>query len=329
MDQIFKKYIHKVLNPDEYLKLSEFLTDEKNEEVIYRLMKPLWDTDIQQDSDKIEPNPELRNKIKYAILIEDRDNNKRNLIRSNFFLRIASILIIGLLITSVFFANKSTPKEFTSQLQNIIAPYGAKTSFKLPDGSIVWLNSGSSVSYKSNFENGRIVNLRGEAFFDVVKNATPFRVMTQFGDVEAKGTSFNVNAYADENFQTTLLTGVVVVTDRLTGGSVSLQPGQQALNVGKELKVNDVETDMFSSWKDGKLIFRNEYLPMVTKRLERWYNVKIDLAKDKRLSDISYTGVLEMESFSEVLQLLKVTAPIDYRYDEQTRTIKIIYKKTI
>jgi ferric-dicitrate binding protein FerR (iron transport regulator) len=84
---------------------------------------------------------------------------------------------------------------------------------------------------------------------------------------------------------------------------------------------------MFSSWKDGKLIFRNEYLPSVTKRLERWYNVKIELANDKRLSEISYTGVLEMESFSEVLQLLKVTAPIDFVYDEKTRIIRIEYRR--
>jgi ferric-dicitrate binding protein FerR (iron transport regulator) len=91
--------------------------------------------------------------------------------------------------------------------------------------------------------------------------------------------------------------------------------------------VSEVQTDLFTSWKEGKLIFRDEELPLVAKRLERWYNVKIELEEDSRLASLRYNGTLEMESFSEVLQLLKVTAPIDYSYNEKTRTIKITYKQ--
>ena len=327
MDQLFRKYLNSVLQPDEYLHVSDFLANEKNETVIFNLMKPFWDRNMQEDGVYQEPNPELRNKILQAILISDGKIAKRKLVVLRISLRIAAILVIGLILSTVFYFRKSTQHEPVAEMQTVSVPYGAKTNFKLPDGSSVWLNSGTTISYISRFEKTRIVSLKGEAFFEVKKNGEPFIVQTEQGDVEVKVTTFNVYAFEGENFQTTLLTGSVNVKEKQTGKEVSIKPGQQAGIYGTELKVDEVETDMFSSWKDGKLIFRNEQLPNVTKRLERWYNVKIEIAKDKRLAEISYTGTLEMESFSEVLQLLKVTAPIDYAYNEKTRTIKIKYRK--
>jgi len=145
--------------------------------------------------------------------------------------------------------------------------------------------------------------------------------------VEVQGTSFDVKAFANEGFQATLVEGSVKVKGKNNNNEVTLQPGQQANISGNVINVGDVETELFTSWKDGKLIFRDEQLPSVAKRLERWYNVKIELSGDKRLTEIRYNGTLEMESFSEVLQLLKVTAPIDYFYNEKNRTIKITYKQ--
>ncbi|HAQ21192.1 MAG TPA: hypothetical protein DCR40_18465 [Prolixibacteraceae bacterium] len=325
MDQLFRKYINSVINPEEYSKVSDFLASKKNEDIIYSLIKPHWDREMLEESEVQKPNPELRDKIIQAILISDRETVLRKLSVSRLKLRIAAILITGLIISTVFFIRKSTKVQYVAEMQTISAPFGAKTNFTLPDGSLVWLNSGSSVSFISSFEKSRLVSLKGEAFFEVENNGNPFLVSTEYGDVEVKGTSFNVSAFAGEYFQTTLLTGTVKVKEKRTGEEVSLQPGQQAGIYGTDFKVENVDTDMFSSWKDGKLIFRNENLLSVTKRLERWYNVKIELGSDKRLSEISYTGTLEMESFSEVLQLLKITAPIDYIYDEKTRTIRIEY----
>ena len=246
------------------------------------------------------------------------------------FLKAASIaaaFILGVLLTTVVITKYFPQSTPTAQLQKIVTPHGAKTNIQLPDGSIVWLNSGSALSFPSQFDKNRPVTLTGEAFFEVVKSDKPFIVSTQYGDVEVQGTSFNVKAFNDDNFQATLVTGSVRLKEKNTGNEVTLRPGQQAGIIGNKVNVKQVETDLFTSWKDGKLIFRDEQLPSVAKRLERWYNVKIELADDKRLSEISYNGTIEMESFSEVLQLLKVTAPIDYTYNEKTRTIKIIYKQ--
>ena len=325
MKDLYRKYINSVLHPDEYSIVSDFLIDTKNEPVIFDLMKPFWDKDMQEDFELPKPDPELRKKIVQAILSYESKTTQHKLVVSNLKFRIAAILVIGLIISTVFFFVKSTKVQYVAEIQTVSTPFGAKSNFILPDGSSVWLNSGSSISFLSHFGENRFVSLQGEAFFEVRKNDKPFIVATKYGDVEVKGTSFNVKAFAGENFHTTLLTGSVKVKERHTGREVSIQPGQQACVYGNELEVKNVDPDMYSSWKDGKLIFKNEYLPSVTKRLERWYNVKIELANDKRLSEISYTGTLEMESFSEVLQLLKVTAPIDYSYEEISRTIRITY----
>lgn len=209
--------------------------------------------------------------------------------------------------------------------QNIYVPFGAKTKIVLPDSSCVWLNSGSSFSYPSEFGKVRSVQLTGEAFFEVTKSGNPFVVSTNFGDIEVKGTSFNVQAFSGETFLTTLERGSVLVREKVNRKEVTLRPGQQALLDRGRLSVKSVETDLYTSWKEGKLIFRKEYLPAVVKRLERWYNMKIVLDDDSRLDKIWFNGTLEMESFTEVMDLLKLTSPIEYSYNHKTRTMNIKY----
>lgn len=246
------------------------------------------------------------------------------------FLKVASIaaaFIIGVLITTVVINNFHPEANQLAQMQSVTTPYGAKTNMMLPDGSWVWLNSGSTLSFPINFDINRPVTLEGEAYFEVEKSNKPFIVSTKYGNVEVLGTKFNVSAYEEEIFQATLASGSVKVKEIMTKKAVVIKPGQQAGISENKITVKEVEVDLFTSWKDGKLIFKKEYLPVVAKRLERWYNIKIELANDKRLSDIWYSGTIEMESFSEVLDLLRVTAPVDFTYNEKMRTIKIIYKQ--
>jgi ferric-dicitrate binding protein FerR (iron transport regulator) len=329
MKHLLKKYFHSVLNPEEFSRISDFLEDTKNDKVISGFIQPFWEANVLEDPNHEEPNPELKEKILQSVQQEENKSLKRKVKLLDFRLRIAAILVIGLIVSQIFtFRKASSDDPYKSELQTISTPYGAKANFKLPDGSLVWLNSGSTLSFQSGARTNRLVKLNGEAFFEVQKTGNPFIVTTNFGEIEVRGTFFNVNAFSGENFQTTLVQGAVTVKTNNGTKAIKLNPGQQAELEGKDLIVKNVETDLFDSWKYGKLIFRNEYLPVVAKRLERWYNVKIELANDKRLSEISYTGTLEMETFSEVLQLLRITAPINYSYDEKTRIIKITYRKT-
>lgn len=256
--------------------------------------------------------------------ITNKSNSRRLILK---VASIAAAFIIGIIASTVLLPQLNLSSK-SVQIQNITVPIGARSNIELPDGSLVWLNSGSTLSFPSEFKNNRPVTLIGEAFFEVEKDEKPFIVSTCYGEVEVKGTSFNVKAFKEENLQATLVTGSVLVREKGSKKEVALRPGQQA-NVAKgKIRITDVETDIFTSWKDGKLIFRKEYLPTVIKRLERWYNVKIELEKDDRLNNIWFSGTLEMESFTEVMELLKVTSPLDYTYNEKTRTIKIRYNRT-
>lgn len=239
---------------------------------------------------------------------------------------LAAAALIGFFAATFLNTGKTGYEEQIPVLQKISTPFGARTQFILPDSSVVWLNSGSEIEFPSHFGDVRNVVLSGEAFFEVTKNDAPFVVSSVFGDVEVKGTSFNVRAYQDDHFETTLVEGKVEVTAE-NGEKVMLIPGFQAVYKNNQLTDTKVDTELFTSWTNGKLIFNKEYLPRMAKRLEQWYNVKIVLDNDKRLESLFYTATIEMESFSEVLNLLKVTAPVNYSWDDKTRIIRLYYEK--
>jgi ferric-dicitrate binding protein FerR (iron transport regulator) len=149
----------------------------------------------------------------------------------------------------------------------------------------------------------------------------PFLVKGNFGLVKVLGTQFNVKAYENEPFQTTLVNGMV--TFRTNNGSeFDLKPGTQIFKDDGKYRTRNVETDLVTSWKDGKLIFREEPLGKMVAQLERWYNVRIEL-KGTKLKNLRFTGTIEMESFSEVLELIKITTPIKYSFDRHSRILTI------
>lgn len=237
-------------------------------------------------------------------------------------LPLAAAFVLGLVIAStIYFANQQNSTNF-HQVQEISIPYGGKSKFTLPDGSEVWLNSGSRLSYPSQFSSKREIQLVGEAFFDVVKSKNPFVVHTNYGEVTVLGTSFNVKAYNDNDFQTTLVRGSVKVgvdDDR----NVVIKPGEQAfLDNENQLTVKKVEPEIFIAWKEGKLIFNREPFEKVAKRMERWYNVHIEIDNEE-IKDLWFTGTIEMETLSEVMELISKSMPIQYSYDKTSRTLII------
>jgi ferric-dicitrate binding protein FerR (iron transport regulator) len=200
---------------------------------------------------------------------------------------------------------------------------GAKSKIVLPDSSLVWLNSGSTLSYPQQFGKNRQITLAGEAYFEVMKNEKPFVVSTNYGDVKVKGTSFNVKAYSDDNsFETTLEEGVVAFKVKNTENEVTLQPGEQVIKTASGFNVKQVETKYFTSWKDGKLLFNKEPFPEFIKKLERWYNVKIEYS-DPELDKLWYTGTIEMETISEVMEMISKAAPVKYNFNNKTRVFTI------
>ena len=190
---------------------------------------------------------------------------------------------------------------------------GVVSAFDLPDGSKVWLNAGSSLKYPTQFnDKQRVVSMQGEAYFEVESDKEhPFIVKTKQLTVEATGTAFNVNAYAPDHVAAvTLVKGKVAVTlDQKK--TIPLSPGEKIdYNLATSLyNVNKTNTYKWCSWKDGILIFRDDPLEYVFKRLGQTYNVEFIL-KDAELGKYSYKATFEGESLNEILRLLEMSAPI-------------------
>jgi ferric-dicitrate binding protein FerR (iron transport regulator) len=197
-----------------------------------------------------------------------------------------------------------------------------RIKFTLPDGSFGWLNSGSTLKYALNFNSARVVQLSGEAFFDVSQQEGKlFLVKTKYLDVEVKGTSFDVAAYDGEmNVDVTLEKGVVFLKDGKSARFVEMKPNEQvSFNIDKQsfTKAN-VAALNFSAWKEGKLILRNASLCELAKQLSRWYNVETKIQNDQNIV-CQFRATFEDENLPEVLRLLKLSSNLDYTIDERVK----------
>ena len=208
---------------------------------------------------------------------------------------------------------------------NILStPMGGEYRLVLPDGSKVWLNSGSTLRFPTLF-NGpeRIVELKGEAYFEIAKNAQmPFRVRTNNAmDIKVLGTHFNVMAYDDEkNINTTLIEGSVEV---LKGsGKTMLKPGQEAiLNRGSgNIKVAPADVEQAIAWKNGNFIFYNENIESIMRKVSRWYNV--DVFYQGNLINKDFAGTISRnKNVSELLKMLELTGAVHFSIDGRRITV--------
>jgi len=238
----------------------------------------------------------------------------------NYLTRIAAILAIPLLITSLFFLSQNRLFRDAVSWAEIHAPYGTRTDFHLPDGSTGRLNGGSSLKYPTQFiGKSRDVELTGEAYFDVTSNPKkPFVVSTENIDVKVFGTSFNVMAYSDEAItEVTLEKGKVEVfkkTDDIIKSIGILEPNESCIynSLSDSGHILTVNTSVHLSWLDGKLTFKYESFEEVVRKINRWYNVNI-IIKDEMLRSYIYYGTFQDETLDEVLKLIQFTAPIRYR----------------
>jgi transmembrane sensor len=241
--------------------------------------------------------------------------------------RAAAILLLPLLVYSGYLTIRNlsmkTLQEEHVMMQTITSRQGMVTQFSLADGTKVWLNSGSKLQFPLRFTGDmREVKLRGEAFFEVVKNEKqPFRVNAKELKVDVLGTSFNVMSYDDDRqSEVVLIEGKVSLSSE--NGKVkkefgTMHPGQRAIfkEESQEVYTSEVEVDKYSSWRDGNLIFREDPMEDVIRRLGRWFNVEF-VVNDPEIKSYIYTATFRNENLEQVLKLLKLSAPIDYRITE-------------
>lgn len=199
---------------------------------------------------------------------------------------------------------------------------GVRGMVELPDGSQVWLNSDSEISFPARFDSSaRLVSLKGEAYFKVVKDSHRPMFIECRDDILVKvtGTEFNITSYEnDDSFNLLLVSGELTVEDRSRERIYSVKPSQQLTlyddRVMKPVRTTPVVEDM-TAWKDGKLIFDDTPMPEVIKRLERWFGIRIIL-EDESLLDDRFTATFTSESVTRVFDILKLSSSVDYELDD-------------
>ncbi|WP_372949484.1 FecR family protein [Mariniphaga sp.] len=255
-----------------------------------------------------------------------QQNKKVNRLKE--VLRTAAIVILSLgagwlghsLVSSGVFANKQIEmkqvESFNGQLKEIF----------LADGTHVWLNSGSKLSFPSGFNaENREVELSGEAFFEVTANEEePFLVKTQDHIVKVTGTRFNISEYPESNIiETTLEEGRVKI---ITGNFIKdLYPGQQSsFNTRTaEIRIGETDLEVYTTWKDGFYEFNNESVCKVFKIIERWWDVKIDYP-EKDLKDERITGTLRRHKpLDQHFDVIKRLVPFNYKIESDLVTVSL------
>ena len=270
-----------------------------------------------------------------GLLSERRISSKREPSRSQFwdkvdqFSKVAAILVLAFAFS--FFINslsKVSPQPGPVALVKTISKataFGEKLHFKLPDGSLVWLNAGSELQYPEKFDSlERLVHLKGEAYFEVEKGSDwPFSVVSENMTTTALGTSFNIKNEKDDVLSISLVTGKVKVENALTDENVLLLPGQQ-LNYSRPSKktaIGAFEETRVLGWKMGLLQFHSAAFEEVREELEKWYGVKIKVSGQPPRK-WKLTGAYQDQNLEMVLHRISYIEQLDFTINEKDVQIK-------
>mgnify|MGYP001039287941 CR=1 FL=1 len=310
--QIEKKIVTHFLNEEEVSSnnstINKWLQAEKNKKDLqkyYRIWKEAGKVNQFQKYNVPKAWSKVDSKLKSRNIQMRR---LKNLAYATAGMVASLFIFFSLYYFSIFSTSESTIALSTA--------YGSHSKVMLPDGSVVKLNAGSSLSY--HFDNRhkiRSVDFSGEAFFDVTPSPKPFVIHTPGGlNVKVLGTKFNLIAYTEDHMiQTTLIEGTVELYAPGTTNLI-LRPGQIAVFDEKinSLKYADKEVTHQLGWMQGKLYMDNMSLEEVCKRLERWYDVDISLSDLSLGEKIHYTGVLKEQNIQDILDALCKLSSITY-----------------
>lgn len=320
--------------------LSGEISDE-NQQVLSELIKSNNDLKVQFDemvklrAITLVPVIEAEKKANYKKLMERiNDTPIINLPRSRFayFRQIAAVLILFL---SVSVATFYLYNDITAPADNLFcyetfSPIGSQTKIMLPDSTIVWLNSGSSLKYNQSYgKKDRKVTLVGEGYFEVnEEKSKPFIVNADSLNITVLGTVFNIRAYNEDlNVTVNLIKGSVNVTLTKTEitGSHTMKPNEKLVfnKQTKKIELGASDASRSALWTNGKLCFVDATIEQISKDLERKYDVKIQINNEKLKSEI-FSGSLNLNlSLKEVLSYIDVDKKFNINQTADTIYISI------
>jgi transmembrane sensor len=324
--------------------------DAKNKQ-IFDAERKLWYASKLSQTDDGESTEMAWQKLKSNLNIEPQPTKIRIIPFLKQVAKVAAIVLltfsISTLITHWYLGRKTKTEKLT--YSEFTVPYGSKSDIYLPDGSRVWLNAGSKLKYSSQFNtSNRTLSLEGEGYFQVAPNAAlPFIVNTKLFAVAAIGTEFNIKAYPDDKEQfTTVIKGKVELCQTNNPvKKVAIAARDQVLITRPLLEIQMIENqdkpvstkselignedepvllseesevpiEIISSWKGNRWIIERTPLGGLARELERRYDIEIVFLSEN-VKKMVFSGKIENETLEQFLQILKLTAPIDYKIEKK------------
>jgi transmembrane sensor len=305
--------------------LQYWIAQNRANERYFMQMRDIWESTATETAlfDKEEAYRRFKSRIAaYA----QTTTRKRSFAFAPFFRWTAAVVIAFVLGGVTFYSLNRLSKS--DKFYTVSVPLGSKSKIELPDHTTVWLNAGSTLKYDQNFaKNRRNVILEGEAYFEVAKNRKmPFTVNGKEMAVRVLGTKFNIRSYAeDPTVDVTLLEGSVNLTNHLVAGNPSclLKPNEKA-TLNKQngaLRVEPVEASNWREWTRGKLVFDAEYFGQIIRRLEREYNVMINVQDKSLLKRKFYGDFRKAQSIQEIFNIMTTGNQFHYTFKESVITV--------
>ena len=311
IQELIIKFLNNDISQEEIEILNNWVTSSDENKDFFHRIKNYFEAS-QKPSSKIDVNKAL-NKVNKQINKYER----KPIAVWTVLQRIAAIFFIPLITLSTYLYLRNTAEE-PINYHNIRANIGSCLTVNLPDGTEAWLNSGSSLRYPDNFTGGtRKVFLEGEGYFEVESSVSqPFIVITSTLQTVATGTKFVVADYENDPIkEVALIEGKLSVnTSKSPHRKIAVLEPNNHLTYNSDTKSTDIfKGDIYKyyAWKDDKLVFRNDAMIDVIRKISQRYNVNIEL-RDKDLYEYKYWASFGSETLDEILELLKISSPIDY-----------------
>ena len=329
IDELIANYLTEGLDKNALDELKTWIAASAENQQYFIRQREIWSSAVSRgaasvyDKDKAFEN--FRNRVESQKEIQS--TSRRGFSLSALW-RYAAVVAIIIAVGCISYWQGEVNVKDTFADISVEAPLGSKTKLYLPDGTLVWLNAGSRMTYSQGFGvDNRKVELEGEGYFEVKRNEKiPFFVKTKDLQLQVLGTKFNFRDYPeDHEVVVSLLEGKVGLNNLLREEKEAvLSPDERAVlnKANGLLTVESVTASNASQWTDGYLFFDEELLPDIAKELERSYNVKIHIANDSLKTFRFYGNFVRREqNIQEVLEALASTEKMQYKIEERNITI--------
>ena len=329
IDELIANYLTGGLDENNLTELKVWIAASAENETYFIRQREVWFSAVSREAASIYNKNKAFDTFRERIHSSKKEQKPfRQGFRLSAMWRYAAVVAVIIAVGYLSYWRGEVNVKDTFADISVEAPLGSKTKLYLPDGTLVWLNAGSRMTYSQGFGvDNRKVELEGEGYFEVTRNEKiPFYVKTKDLQLRVLGTKFNFRDYPeDHEVVVSLLEGKVELNNMLKSEKEALlAPDERAiLNKSNGLMtVESVTASNASQWTDGYLFFDEELLPDIAKELERSYNVKIHIANDS-LNNFRFYGnfVRREQNIQEVLDALASTEKIQYKIEERNITI--------